>query len=589
MSARRLRAAAVVLLAGLAVAACGGLPNAGPVQQGLDVGAPAVEPVRVLPNGPTPGAPPAEIVRGFLAAGNGVDDDHAIARSFFAPSIAASWEPDRGVMVYPDADALTFRTGADHTVLVTAQVTASIDASGRYRELPPGTQVSATFGLQQVNSQWRIAALQKDFGLWLTSFDLARLYRPFTINYVSPVERSVVPDRRWFPLGPGLATTLARAQLDPVPDYLRGAAVTGVPPGTRLAVDAVPVENGRAIVDLSAAGLVPDSTARRAMWAQFIATLTQVPAVRQVSLEVEGSRLDLPDVPDAASSPVDVGFPAESTSTQQALVRSGSTLQRVDPTRFGDVEQPRRAPSLSNAPLPVVAPGWTGLAVSPDSSEVAAIGGDHRDMARWQGLKLTQLPRFADHLTRPSYDGLHGLWVAGHTAGASRVYWIDTSAPVAAAAPRPVTATWLAGRAVIAFRVAPDDERALVVSTRPGGTDLRVDVVGIVRAANDQPQALTPPLRVAPALTSATDAAWVDEGSLVVLGRQDPSDAMRPYLCDVGGVTTPLTPVPGERSVTTSGGPRGVVVVTDQGQVLQRAGTGWVAIGKGTDFAVPGA
>ena len=72
-----------------------------------------------------------------------------------------------------------------------------------------------------------------------------------------------MPDSRWFPIGSRLATTLARAQLSAVPAHLAGAVTSGVPTGTRLAVNAVPVDNGKALVNLSSEALSADPGASR--------------------------------------------------------------------------------------------------------------------------------------------------------------------------------------------------------------------------------------------------------------------------------------------------------------------------------------
>ncbi|MEO8557223.1 MAG: hypothetical protein ABI474_11190, partial [Actinomycetota bacterium] len=267
-------AAWVALVVAAALSACGGLPTESPVQQGSPVGEAAGQPIQVQPDGPTPGATPDQIVRGFLRAGAGAsfDDDHAIARSFFTPNVKDQWLPDSGVEVYADDSALKVELLTPTTVRVTASIVAEVDDTGRYRETPAGTSVQATFGMQKLAMGWRIALPPKGFGLWLSARDLDRIYRPFTIAYVSKSARTIVGDRRWFPITSGLATTLARAQLAPVPPYLTGAVQTGVPARTVLAVDAVPIQSGRALVDLSALALSADPDQRRAMWAQFVNT-----------------------------------------------------------------------------------------------------------------------------------------------------------------------------------------------------------------------------------------------------------------------------------------------------------------------------
>jgi len=121
---------------------------------------------------------------------------------------------------------------------------------------------------------------------------------------------------------------------------------------------------------------------------------------------------------------------------------------------------------------------WSG-------QEIAGIGGDHGDLARWQGNQMFQLAEFGSKLTKPSYDSLNGLWVAGEARGATKVWVIDTSlSPVKDAKPREISAPWLAKRTVLALRVASDNQRvALITSDRAGG-DVQVVVAGIVRSAN---------------------------------------------------------------------------------------------------------
>ena len=355
----------VALAAVLGLSGCGGLPSSSAVQQGSLVGEPALQPVRVQPDGPAAGATPEQIVRGFLRAGAGAgfDDDHAVARSFFARSVKDHWLPDSGVKVYGDDSALKVELLTPGSVRVTAAIVAEVDSAGRYRETPAGTLARATFGMQKLRVGWRISQPPKGFGLWLSASDLDRTYRSFTVAYVSKVARTMVGDRRWFPITPGLATTLARAQLAPVPAYLTGAARTGIPAGTTLAVDSVPIQSGRAVVDLSASALSANPDLRRAMWAQFVTTLMQVASVTQVSLEVKGAGLDLPDTPGRVSTLTALGYQSHDLGCH----RDGHPAHRqpAEPGVLGsppDQDQPPKLPASSV--LPKIPTGWVSLALS---------------------------------------------------------------------------------------------------------------------------------------------------------------------------------------------------------------------------------
>ena len=585
----------VVVVAASVLGACGGLPASSAVQQGSLVGEPALQPVRVQPDGPPPaGASPAQIVRGFVrtGAGAGFEDDHAIARSFFARSVKDQWRPEAGVKVYADDSALKVELLTPTTVRVSAQIVAEVDGAGRYRQTPAGTTAQATFGMQKLGVGWRISTPPQGFGLWLSERDLESSYRSFIVAYVSKVAQTMVVDRRWFPITPGLATTLARAQLGPVPSYLAGAARTGVPPGTTLAVDSVPVESGRAIVDLSPSALVASPDLRRAMWAQFVTTLMQVAPVSEVSLEVRGAGLDLPDTSGRVSDLTALGYQSRAAnSVETAILRTGSHLSRVSSDRPPVLDQPPKAPNLpASSILPEIPAGWVSLALSWNGQEIAAIGGDHKDLARWQWNRHVQLQQFGRALTRPSYDSLNGLWVAGQAGGASRVWVIDTSvSPMEKARPRVIQVPWLVNRSVLALKVAPDNQRAALITSDRAGRDIRIMVAGIARSARGAPLSLAAePLRVGWTLTSATDLAWVDDSTLAVVGRVSPKSPVGPQLVEIGGKITAMPPVAGTRLVTNTGGLRGVVVLTDRGQILARAGSGWQVLQNGTDFLIPG-
>lgn len=584
-----------VVAAASVLSACGGLPASSAVQQGSLVGEPALQPVRVQPDGPPPaGASPSQIVRGFLqtGAGAGFDDGHAIARSFFVRKVKDEWQPDSGVKVFADASELKFDLLTPNTVRVSAVIVAEVDSAGRYRQTPAGTIAQVTFGMRKLGVGWRISKPPQGFGLWLSESDLERSYRSFIVAYVSKFAQTMVVDRRWFPITPGLATTLARAQLAPVPRYLAGAARTGVPAGTRLAVDSVPVEAGRAIVDLSPSALSASPALRRAMWAQFVTTLIQVAPVSEVSLEVRGAGLDLPDTPGQVSDLTALGYQSRATaSIETAILRTGSQLTRVSSDRPPVQDQPLKPPNLrASSILPRIPTGWVSLALSWNGQEIAGIGGDHKDLARWQWNKHVQVPRFGHALTRPSYDSLNGLWVAGQADGVSRVWVIGTAlSPMEKALPRPILVPWLVSRSVLALKVAPDNQRVALITSDRAGKDVRIMVAGVARSARGAPLSLSAePLRVGWTLTAATDLAWVDDSTLAVVGRVSPKSPIGPQLVEIGGKITAMPPVAGTRLVTNTGGLRGVVVLTDRGQILARAGSGWQVLQNGTDFLIPG-
>jgi len=129
-----------------------------------------------------------------------------------------------------------------------------------------------------------------------------------------------------------------------------------------------------------------------------------------------------------------------------------------------------------------------------------------------------------------------------------------------------------------------------LITANPAGGDTQIVIAGIARSAKGVAVSLTAePLRVGWTLTASADLAWVDDTTLAIVGRVNPKDSLGPWLVEIGGKITKLSPLAGARIVTNTGGLRGVVVITDRGKVLARAGNGWQQLQTGTDFLIPGA
>ncbi|MEO6996760.1 MAG: LpqB family beta-propeller domain-containing protein [Terracoccus sp.] len=610
-SGSRSRAVLVLLAAVLtmALAGCGGLPASGPVVDGRRLGESIQDPVRVSVQGPAPGASQESIASGFVRAGADTDETRQTGKEFLAPQSVDLWRwSTADIIIYDSlADGLTVRKLSADRVEVSIVAIARVSPEGRYEELAAGTVVKSVFGLTKVSGEWRIELPTTGFGLWLDSNSFDRLYVNQNVYYVTLTGRLLVPDSRWFPAGPRLTTSLARAQLEPVPPYLEGAVFTGVPPKAKLAVNAVPVDDGgRAVVDLSAAALDANPDARTAMWAQLTATLLQVGNVTQVSLTAEGAGLEPPDGRLTASSAEDLGFsqPPE-LSFDTALLRTGDKIRRIDPRFIPDSTVGGRGPDtkLLDVDVASIPTGWTSLALSTDGKQIAAVGGDGKDLSLWQAsTKTLQVATFATDLIRPAYDPSGYLWVGGlDLKGAPQIFVFPPAVGEAPPTPVVVPASWLAGRRVVSLNVSPDGARLLVVTALPDGTGAQLGVSGITRSSNGQPTKLAGPLREGQPLTLVIDAVWLDATGYAVLGRIEPTEPVRPWLGSIGvglegvrrqGSPDPaanrLAPVADAQAITSVGGPRGLIIVTTSGEVLARAGASWRRIASGTNLLVPG-
>lgn len=569
----------MLLLAALVLGGCGGMPNSGPAGPGREVGE-VVPELLVAPAGPRPGAGPAEVVAGFLRAGAASDVDHAVARSFLAGSVARSWSPTHDIVVFPDDSSLKVTARGERSpvrVDVSTPVQATIDAQGRYTEAAPGTSARAVFTVVEARGAWRISELDSAFGSWLPRYELDRTYSALQVPFVATGTHNLVPDVRWFPgPRPGLATALVRQLLLGPPRYLAGAVSTGFPPGTTLAVDAVPTTDGVAQVDLSAQALGATPAMRQLMWAQLASTLRRLPTVADLQLTVAGAPFKVPGVT-GNSVYGDIGFRDDVRVTGEPVVLTDDRLAWVDPVTG----------RLSSAgPKLPPAQGLRSVSVGAQAAVVVGV-----DDAGRRVLRLRPGPGRVVLLTgtswvRPVIDSTGALW----EADASQPGRLSVLGSAALSAPRPggviaLAPAWLARRTIRSVDVSRDGSRLVVVSVGRDGA-ARADVAGIVRRPDGDPVALASPREVARSLSHVEDAVWADRTALVVLGRRPTDKVTTVYQVVVGGASTALPPVKGAVAVAAGDGLRAVYVITSSGQVLGRSGVGWAGVGPGRSVSV---
>ncbi|QIM21408.1 hypothetical protein G7075_10215 [Phycicoccus sp. HDW14] len=548
----RLRVLAAAVAAAL-LAGCGGLTGTGEVEPGLEVGSGKAPDLGFLPAGPRPGAGQDGIVRGFLQAGAASGGVYDNARKFLTAQASERWDPDETIVLLADDEPPATTLVDPATVRVTAKAAGTVDSRGRLRAAAPGATVTATVSLTSVGGEWRIAELPDGFGRWIAQSDVPRLVQPFAVHYISTSRRATLPDLRWFPLD-RLATRLARAQLDAVPEHLVGAGTTAVPNGARLLGDAVSVDtDGVASVNLVASRMAPGEVARQNLWAQFLTTLTQDPSVSAVSLAVDGVAVDLDGVDGPVDSLSRVGFPAAapSTTTTKPVVRRGTRVDVFDPTA-GTRQQDR--PATPPGGYPAVPADDTHLALSADGAELAAVTPSGDGLSRWRGSTRYEVPGLGVDVGAPAYDRRGFLWVGAVGQQAQRLFVVDTRADpaTAGATASVVRADWLAGRRVLEARVAADGDRIAVLSVRADGSAPVVDLAGVVRGSGQRPERLAAPLHLGVPFTAARGLAWLDEQQIATIAATRGSGA-RPLVLSVDGSVSTLTAAPGARTVAATG------------------------------------
>jgi hypothetical protein len=575
-------ASALALLAG----ACGGIPSSGPVHSGAQLDGPP--PVRVLPNPPQPGASPTDVIRGFLRAQPGLDDDEAVARSYLTGDAARNWARRPDVVVYPDDTSLSITAGSGGAYTVSSAVSATVDADGEYTAAPAGSKATLKVQVLKVDGEWRVSGLDKPEERWLTTYDLERVYRQIPLYYGVTGSKVLVPDLRWFALTQGVATAVARAQLAPPPAYLRSAVVTGVPNSTILAVDSVPNADGIASVELTANALSANPAARAMLWAQLAGSVTQTPGVDTVRVLVNGKLLELPGLTlVGGATTTSLGYTTEPAVSAEpvALSDKGSTSVLTQIVGASDQQVPARQPVL-----PVSDIQLRSVTRSFDAQEFAGIGQAGSALVRVVSGKGSAVIATGSNLTRPSYDPQGWVWTASSGPGVStQLKAVQTGAGIALKAPVAAspTASWLSGRQVTALRMSRDGARALVISH--GRTGWRVDVCGVARDGHGRPVSLGAPLRVGLGLANVIDGTWVDGTTVAVLGQLAADKHPEPYVVTVGGLTSALPSVSGAVSIAAGSGESTITIGTAKGDILDRTGSvSWGLVGHGVGVAFPG-
>jgi Lipoprotein LpqB beta-propeller domain/Sporulation and spore germination len=566
----------VLALAAAVLAACASIPTSGPVHQGVAVNnnSGTSQIVGIIAQPAFPGMSPQDVVEGFLLAAASFDGDHAVARTFLTSAASSGWNPSAGVTIYGNSRLPRISAPVGDVVTLTAPRIGTITAQGTLSSAP-GT-VNVQFRMKKVLGQWRIESLPP--GLLLTSADVARAYEPLDLYFPDPQHRVLVPDQVLVPRGSGQATSLVQALLAGPTAWLSSAVRTAFPPGTRLAVNSVPVENGRADVDLTTQAEAVSGPNGDAMTAQLIWTLGQI-NVTAVRILVAGAVIRVVNV----SDPRFTRWSPNSTGQQATVyfIRAGGVYSVQAPGRVAPVPGP-----AGNGSLHLSDP-----AVSYDQSEVAALAneGGALDVGRI-GVK-NQIDQVAHgySFTAPSWDIFGQVWyVDRRPAGKGR--WDNVVWTVSLGGqPIRVGVTGLPSGRVVGLRISPDGVRvAVLVATNAGST---VYVGRIVRG--EKGTAAVSGFQVVDSrLSDIGGVSWANADDLLLLAGATP----QPIVITLTGATVqsfvaPIalpsgaSPVIVQVSQTAT---QPVIAATRDGRLWQYTGFQWQSVGAGSDPTYPG-
>jgi len=537
---RRLLGLALIL----ALTGCASLPMAGPVRIGPDlVSSTDDESVYYSPSSPVEGATQAEILSGFIAAGTGPQNDYAVAREYLSESIRSSWNPNEEVLIQRSSPKVTISN--QDSAQLEVDVSAVVDADGKYQIAPSGTSKVLEFNFVLENSQWRLSAAPDATVLIRPVFDV--VFSAYSVFFVDRQKRFLVPELRWFPSTAATGTRLANALLRGASSWLKPAVVSAIPSGTRLSIDAVTIEDGVALVDLTARALVASRADRSLMMAQLQATLSQLPSVSEVAISIERSRQDILDIPAEARE-----LPARYLG-----VLSEEGLEIISSS-----EEPFFQPGKEFFDLNVV----SEIALSSRLGWVAAL--TDRGLVRTQGERLGADVELIDSragIAGIDFDRQGFLWSVSQSPGASILVTSPNGEPSVVSAP------WLAGQSIQGFALSPEGSKVTLLVQ--GSSRTRVLVSGVVRGISGSPLELAQPIEVASEQANPISVTWVDQLTIATVNAEGGSNTA--VLTTIGGTSRVIPAPAGTRTIVAAGSGSQLYLLTETGELFSYRGSTW--------------
>ena len=540
---KRLLALALVM----SLTGCASLPVAGPVRIGPDlVSTTDGDSFYYSPSSPFDGASQTEILNGFIAAGTGPQNDYAVAREYLSDSIRSSWNPNQEVLIQRSSPQVVISD--QDTAELVVDVAATVDADGKYLVTPLGTGRVLEFSFVLENSQWRLSAAPDATVLIRPVFDV--VFSGYSVYFLDRQKRFLVPELRWFPTTPATGTRLANALLEGASSWLKPAVVSAIPTGTRLSIDAVTIENGVALVDLTARALVASRSDRSLMKSQLEATLSQLSNVSSVAISIERAMQEIADTDNNAGEP---GVRALAVVGEEGLELLASSQESVFAPGKNFFEQSE----LNEIALSGQS-GW--IAILTDSG-VFRTGGDR------PGAEVEQIESRAA-IAAIEFDPQEYLWSASRVPGSE----IIVTSP--SLEQGNVLAPWLAGQSVRAFAISPEGSKiAMLVQ---GSSRTRVLVSAVIRNPSGTPIELAEPLEVAGELSNPSSVSWVDQITIATVNTAGGSTSA--LLSTIGGTSRQLSALSGTRKIVAAGTSSQLYLLTETGELFSFRGSAWTPL-----------
>ena len=550
-----------LVLISLTLVACGGIPKNSSIQEGSILGSvPEGSIVRVIASTPQNGMTPEEIVSGFLNASASSENDFKIAREYLIPELKDIWQPAEQIQVYEGQGRLN--TTESNSVIFTAPLNSVIDERSRITLSEPDSQLSQEFKLKKVDNEWRI---NLDFkGLFISRADLNRSFTTFPLWFPDSSLKTLTPDIVVLPRSTtGNATRLMQLLLAGPGENLTGAVKSAFPVGTTLAINSVPVSNGLATVSLNETVLSAEPYLREVLSAQIVKTLSKIPEIRTVRINVGTSSLIVPNTPIRQSTTLWEKFSPDSNREADALAIENGKIFRMDTEVTSAISD-----NYFNSGR------WFAATANRDENILAAVTEDRTKFVVQNSSTAT--PRRVliegQGFRIPRSDIFDAIWVTG----VNQISVVQNNRVVN------VSIDGIEKQNVIDVIPSPDGVRALLIVNTAYGTELRIGT--IVR--DDQSIKIIYVRKLIRDGFSVTQATWQD--SEIVLYLDNFSEPANIYSVDTfTGFSKSLYSQLGSRNLA-SVIKKPTYLTLEDGSLLERVSGEWLGRGNLINATYPG-
>lgn len=551
--ARRVAAALLGLMLALVLAGCAAIPTGGGVRAGGKIQEQAPPGVDYRPNGPTKNADQSTILREFIDAATGDQDNYAIAREFLSNRFAQRWNPRQSVMIRTGTGTIGRIDDNHYTYTMTAS--ATVDASGEYTPSVRPAFTTLSFQFVKEGGQWRISYAPD--GIVLSPVSFASVFQAHPLYFYDPSHKYLVPDERWFLARSSTSTRIVSALLDGPSPWLKSAVVSAFPEGTQLSLNAVTTANGTAQVDLTSDALKATAVEKAWMREQLAQSLSSVASISSVDITVEGTSLAIP--PAGGAPPL-----RDPDVDPRPVVAANQTVGYATP----GTAQVAPVPNVG-AKIAALAPA--AIELTQNDSAAAVLTADGAYFVRGGSTVPLRVDTRPD-LIAPSIDEDGYLW-SGQSTDPGSIIAFD-----AAGGQHPIASTLPSGT-LVAFAVSRDSSRALALLNTTNGAALYV--MGIVRNTARQPTAFTTPIRVQVASGTPLDAAWQSDLSIASIGQTQSGVSV--VSATIGGDSSTLPKPAGTATTVTGGSSDSILLRMSDGSILAQSGGGWDSTGITAD------